>query len=137
MKAFIKNIASVFLAFMVLFSTMSFTISEHYCGDILVGRSLYFKAKSCGMDIQEQPKDKSCTVSKKNCCKDVVKQIEGQNELLLLDKLPLNQQVFVTSFIYAYINLFEEIDKKAIPFKDYSPPLIVKDIQVLDEVYII
>ena len=138
MKAFIKNIASVFLAFLVLFSTMSFSIHEHYCGDVMVARSLFSKAETCGMDIQKESQNEDCSVLKKNCCKDVVKQIEGQDDLKIdYSTLSFEQELFITSFVYAYINLFEGLDKKAISFNDYSPPLIVKDIQVLDEVYII
>ncbi|MBN4047252.1 hypothetical protein JYU05_01780 [bacterium AH-315-P13] len=138
MKAFIKNIASVFLAFLVLFSTMSFSISEHYCGDTLVDRSIFKVAKTCGMKMQKTTSTSDCSITKKNCCENVVKQIEGQDELKIsFDKLMLDQQIFIASFVYTYINLFEGLDKKAIPFNDYLPPLIVKDIQVLDEVYII
>jgi hypothetical protein len=143
MKAFIKNIASVFLAFLVLFSTMSFSISEHYCGNTLVDRAIFKEAKTCGMDSDNYRKQKNnstsdCSITKKNCCENLVKQIEGQDELKIsFDKLTLDQQLFIASFVYTYINLFEGLDKKAIPFNDYLPPLIVKDIQVLDEVYII
>ncbi|RLD26548.1 MAG: hypothetical protein DRI75_11510 [Bacteroidetes bacterium] len=143
MKAFIKNIASVFLAFLVLFSTMSFTISEHYCGDIMVDRSLFSKAESCGMDSDNYRKQKNtstsnCSITKMNCCENVVKHIEGQDDLKIsFNKLTLDQQLFVATFVYAYINLFEGLDKKAIPFNDYSPPLIVKDIHILDEVFLI
>ncbi len=138
MKAFFKNIASVFLAFLVLFSTMSFTISEHYCGNTLVDTSIISKAKTCGMEIQEKSPKESCTIEKKDCCKDVVKVIEGQDDLKIdYSKISFEQELFIASFLYTYINLFEGLDKKAIPFNDYSPPLIVKDIHVLDEVYII
>lgn len=138
MKVFIKNIASVFLAFLVLFSTMSFTISEHYCGSTLVNTSIISKAKTCGMDMQINSTKEDCNILKKDCCKDVIKLIEGQDDLKI-DYLTLSfeQQLFITSFVHTYINLFEGLDKKSIPFNDYSPPLIVKDIQVLDEVYII
>ena len=138
MKVFIKNIASVFLAFLVLFSTMSFTISEHYCGNTLVNSSIFSKAKNCGMEMPQKSPKEGCSIEKKDCCKDVVKLIEGQEDLKI-DYLALSfdQQLFITSFVYTYINLFEGLDKKSIPFKDYSPPLIVKNIHALDEVYII
>ena len=49
MKLFIKKITALLMAFVVLFSTMSFTISEHYCGDHLVDSGLFSKAENCGM----------------------------------------------------------------------------------------
>ena len=39
--------------------------------------------------------------------------------------------------VYSYINLFEGLEKNIVPFKNYSPPLIVTDIQVLDQVFLI
>jgi len=143
MKAFFKNTTSLFLAFLMLLSTMSFSISEHYCGGALVDRAIFKEAKKCGMNSDNYRKQKTTTTSdssitKKNCCENVVKQIEGQDELKIsFDKLTLDQKLYIASFVYTYINLFEGLDKKAIPFNEYSPPLIVKDIQVLDEVYTI
>ena len=130
------------MAFVVLLSTMSFTISEHYCGDILVDTAIFHKAKSCGMDAANLQAEKTlkedCSVKKKNCCSEKRTVIEGQDELKLsFDNFSLDQQFIVTSFIYTYLNLFEGLEKNVIPFQDYSPPLIVKDIQLLDDSFLI
>jgi len=138
MKQVINKIAAVLMAFVVLFSTMSFTISEHYCGDYLVNSSLFSKAESCGMEMQKPSPTKDCSVNKDNCCSDVLTHIEGQSELKTdLSNLNFDQQVFVASFVYTYVNLFEGLDRNVVPFKNYSPPLIVRDIQVLDGVFLI
>ena len=138
MKQFFTKITAVLMTFVVLFSTMSFTISEHYCGDHLVDSALFSKAESCGMEMQKPAPDKDCSIQKDNCCSDVIKQIEGQNELKTqVINLDFEQQVFIASYIYSYINLFEGLDENIVPFKYYSPPLLVKDIQVLDEVFLI
>lgn len=138
MTQLIKKIGAIFMALVVLFSTMSFTISEHYCGDILVDSALFSKAVSCGMEIQNPGPTKDCSIQKENCCSDEIKQIEGQSELQtqVLD-LTFDQQVFVASFVYTYINLFEGLSNNIIPFKNYTPPLLVRDIQVLDNVFLI
>jgi len=138
MKQVINKIAAVLMAFVVLFSTMSFTISEHYCGDYLVNSSLFSKAESCGMEMQKPSPTKDCSVNKDNCCSDVLTHIEGQSELKTdLSNLNFDQQVFVASFVYTYVNLFEGLDRNVVPFKNYSPPLIVRDFQVLDGVFLI
>ena len=125
------------MAFVVLLSTLSFTISKHYCGDTLVDTSLFSKAKSCGMEMQNSS-NKDCSIIKKNCCSEEQQLIEGQDNLKLdFTKFDLQQKIFVSTFVYTYINLFEGITKESIHFKDYSPPLIVKDIHTLDEVYLI
>jgi hypothetical protein len=129
---------AVLMAFGVLLSTMSFTINNHYCGDELVSSALFFKADSCGMDMQKSSKEDGCTIKKDNCCSDVIVCVEGQKELnLSYYNLRFEQQVFVASFFMSYINLFEGLDNNIVPFKNYSPPLLVKNIQILDEVFLI
>ncbi len=137
MKQFIHKIASVLMAFVVLFSTMSFTIDMHYCGDTLVDTSVFSKAKSCGMESMEISTCESPELKKK-CCSEEQISFEGENELqLTFEDLNFEQQVFVSSFIYSYINLFEGLEENIIPLKDYSPPLVVKDILLLDQVFLI
>jgi len=138
MKQLLQKISAISMAFVVLFSTFSFTISEHYCGNHLVDSALFSKAESCGMDMENPTPTKDCSIKKSNCCSDVVKQIEGQDELQIdFSKLTINQQKFIASFTYSYINLFDGLENNIVPFKYYSPPLLVKDIQILDEVFII
>ena len=75
---------------------------------------------------------------KKNCCTEVLKIIEGQQDLKTqISKLDFGQQVYVAAFLYSYVTLFEEHSIEFTPFNTYVPPLIIKDIQVLDEVFII
>ena len=126
------------MAFVVLFSTMSFTINEHYCGDELVSSSLFLKADSCGMDMQKSSEEDDCTIKKENCCLDVVINVEGQKELKLnYYDLSFEQQFLAATFLVSYINLFEGLANNIVPFKNYSPPLLVKNIQILDEVFLI
>jgi len=136
MKEFFRNSIAVFLAVIVMVSTMSFTINKHYCGDHLVSTSVFLKAKSCGMD-NPQTTDKDCETIIKNCCSEEVQLIEGQDDLKL-DLTELDQQqLFIYSFVLSYIDLFEGLEKHIVPYKHYKPPLVVRDIQLLDEVFLI
>jgi len=124
------------MAFVVLFSTMSFTYSEHYCGDFLVDTALFSKAESCGMMMETASADSDCNSFKKDCCSDKVKQIEGQSNLKIdFNSLTIPQQEFVAIFTYSYLNSFESVDTKINAFEDYSPPLVDKDIAVLYQVF--
>ena len=69
MKQLFHKVISVVMAVVVLFSTMSFTINMHYCGDTLVDTAIFQKTKTCGMEIQKTS-NKDCSISKKNCCND-------------------------------------------------------------------
>ena len=138
MKQVFHKITSFLMAIVVLFSTMSFTIDMHYCGNTLVDTAIFKKAKTCGMEMQKAIQGTTCSITKKNCCSDKQISIEGQDELQIsLDSLFLDQQVFVASFVYSYINLFQGVEEKITSFSEYPPPLIVKSIYKLDEVYII
>ncbi|WP_231743029.1 HYC_CC_PP family protein [Winogradskyella endarachnes] len=137
MKQIFHKIMSLAMTFVVLFSTMSFTVNMHYCGDTLVESAIFQKAKGCGMEM-EKPSTEECSITKKNCCDDKQLAIEGQDELQLqVDKITFEQQVFIASFVYTYINLFEGLDKNVSSFEEYKPPLVVKQIFKIDETYLI
>lgn len=125
------------LAFLVVLSTLSFTIEKHFCGDNLIDISLFANAKTCGMETAPDSCDTKTV--KKSCCKDEIKLVKGQDELKAnsLDDVKFQQQFLLQTFIYSYIDFFESLPKKTIPNKDYSPPDLFYDIHVLDEVYII
>jgi hypothetical protein len=137
MKSIIHKILSLAMAFVVLFSTLSFTINMHYCGGALVDTAIFKKVKSCGMEMQN-PSSEGCSVTKMNCCDDKSVAVDGQDELqLTIDKISFEQQIFVVSFVYTYINLFEGLNKKAYSFEAYIPPLVIRQIYKIDETYLI
>ena len=137
MKDVLHKIFAVIMAFTVLFSTTSFTIDMHYCGDSLVDSSVLSKAKSCGMETMSVDRS-DCEVKKPNCCTNAQVVFEGQDELnISFDDLTSDEQLFLIAYSFTYINLFEGLEEQVVPFKAYSPPRVVKDIQKLDEVYII
>ncbi len=137
MKQLFHKIMSILMAFVVLFSTMSFTINMHYCGDTLVETAIFQKAEGCGMEMGNTSTE-GCEITKKNCCDDKQLVVDGQDELQLsVDNITFEQQVFIASFVYTYINLFEGLDKNISSFEEYRPPLIVRQIFKIDETYLI
>ncbi len=137
MKQVFHKILSLAMAFAVLFSTMSFTVNMHYCGDTLVETAIFHKAKGCGMEM-EKPSTEGCSITKKNCCDDKQLVMEGQDELQLqVDKITFEQQLFITSFVFTYINLFEGLDNNASTYEEYKPPLVIRRIYKIDETYLI
>ena len=125
------------MALLVLISSTSFAIDMHFCGDILVDTAVFKKANNCGMDMEKQSSS-DCMMTKKNCCSDEQLLIEGQDELQLsVDSLSLEQQHFLISFACTLAYLFQDVEVNPIPFENYQPPLVEKDIHVLYEVYLI
>ena len=127
---------SVLMAILVLFSTVSFTVEKHFCGDVLVDVSVFTEAEKCAMEEFEKELE---AITKKSCCKDTVDVFEGQDELLVksFDDFDFEQQVFVASYFYSYINLFEGLPGQVIPHKDYSPPNLVPDLSIAHQVFLI
>lgn len=138
MKSFFHKTLSIFMATLVLFTTMSFTVDMHYCGETLVDFSLSQNAHTCGMEKEQPAKDCETGILEDSCCTDKQLVVEGKDDLKLsIDTLNFDQQVFVASFFCTYINLFEGLDSNIIPFRDYKPPLLTRDIQKLHESYLL
>ncbi|WP_041326887.1 MULTISPECIES: HYC_CC_PP family protein [Robiginitalea] len=138
MKKRFCKISSSIMALLVLLSTFSFAVDRHYCGDVLVDFSFFGKAESCGMEMQQSKDSHYHLIGNKGCCEDQTLAIAGQDDLKIsYENLNDEQQVFVVSFLYSFINLYEGFDTKIVPFKDYSPPPLIRDIQVLDQTFLI
>ncbi|GGI56832.1 HYC_CC_PP family protein [Winogradskyella haliclonae] len=127
------KIFAVVLSVLVLLSTFSYTVEKHYCGTTLVDVAVFSEAKGCGMEMKVTSKQKN------PCCKDTVDVIEGQDELktVTFDDIEFSNQLFISTYVYSLASLFKSLPKRIIPNKDYSPPNIVYDIQLLDEVFLI
>ncbi len=135
-KTKLYRVISVAMAMLLLLSTVSFTVEKHFCGDTLIDVAVFSEVDRCGMEASE---NEQTTITKKSCCKDIIDVIEGQDQLTVkvLDDLDLDQQQFLLSYVIAYKQLFESLPNQTIPNLYYPPPEIVRDIQVLDEVYLI
>ena len=140
MIKFSYKIVAVLMSFLVLFSTTSFAITKHFCGDILVDTAIFSEASSCGMEIEKADATNisGCSIVKKDCCNDFQILIDGQDEVQLqVDKISYNQELILASFIYTYINLFENLENNISSFEAYKPPLVIKELYKVDETYLI
>ncbi|MGK0421891.1 MAG: hypothetical protein ACJAT9_001567 [Polaribacter sp.] len=137
MKQVSHKILATVMAFVVLFSTMSFTVDMHFCGDTLVATSMFQKATGCGMEM-EKPAAEGCAFVKSNCCKDKQMIIDGQDEMQLsIATISFEQQVFITSFIYTYVHLFEGVNTAVTSYQAYQEPLVSRQLFKLAETYLI
>lgn len=139
MKSVLQKILSLLMALLVLLSTVSFTVNEHFCGDKLVSKSVYIKADDCGMEIMKTNEDtEACKVVKPNCCTEkqtLVKEQENiKDSAIAITKFQAN---LLTCFAYSYKALFTEVSKKATSFAHYQSPLVVKQLFKLDQVFLI
>lgn len=138
MKQFFTKISSFILAFLVFFSTLSFTVEKHFCGGFLVDISYFGNSQGCAGEGEEDC-DNPEVIAKKNCCKDEIQQIKGQDKLQKssVEKITLQKVQFLLAFVTSYNNLFAISQKQIVPNQHYFPPEVVDDLQVLHEVFII
>ena len=133
MKIYLYKIVSFLLALLVLFSTFSFTVEKHYCGEFLMDVSFTGVAYNCGMQMEKT------VAKKKNCCKDEVHVLEGQDELhqTHFEDFDFSKQQFLISLFISYHDLFIENKSNKIIYKSQYPPDIPKNYQVLYQSFLI
>lgn len=118
------------LSALLLFSTLSFTVDMHFCGETLVDLGVFHEAEGCGMAMDGAMADAP------GCCSDETVNILGQDELnpgpaafVVQMPSPLIQWGFL-----AFSPLLVEALREAfIPFPEYSPPGLVCDILLRDQ----
>lgn len=101
--------------------------------------AVFTKVKVCDNAIKAQTdSSKKCSFEKKGCCdnKSFVKEASDSLQKTSF-KMENQDLVFLHTFFYTYVNLFQGLSSTIVPFLNYDPPLIPKDFQVLHEVYLI
>lgn len=131
---------ALILAFIVLFTSFSFTVEKHICMGEVADVSYFGEADSCDMVMEEEEcvMDTSCdSMEQEQCCNDIQVLIQGnQNEQQAIAGFELNQLQFVFAYAYTYINLFE-VKENITPFITSLPPSVDKDFQVLYQSFLI
>jgi hypothetical protein len=137
MKKFSLKIASILMAFVVVFTTLSFTVDMHFCGDTLVETAVFQKVKGCGMELQKSSKD-GCVVKSNNCCNDKQLTIDGQQELQIsVSAFSFEQPLYVTSIPNTENEFSEVIDKNLLLYRGYFPELVTRQLYKTAETYLI
>ncbi|MBT9187474.1 HYC_CC_PP family protein [Zobellia russellii] len=133
----IHSYFACFMALVLLVSTTSFKVEKHYCMGHLVDVAFFSDAQDCGMAMSLDENIGS-TVDKMSCCNSELIAMEGQNDVKpSFNDFNLDQQMVLVAFVYSYGVLFEPVEAKHVPYSHYNPPKIIKDIQLLDAVFLI
>ncbi|MFK7748498.1 MAG: hypothetical protein AB8B65_08915 [Kordia sp.] len=136
MQKFLKHTSAFALALLVLCSTFSFTINEHICGGVPISFSIGMEAENCGMELETTVSDET-TMKQVSCCDDVTTLVQGQDELPTQQDVHFTTQTFIKAFVYSYIYVLPSADQEKVVYKPYVPPPLIKDIQLLDETFLI
>ena len=126
------------MAILLLLSTTSWKVEKHYCMGHLMDVALFADVDTCGMNMFFVNNAETLEERENSCCNDEVIFVEGQDDLKLsFNDLETNQQYFLITFNNTYNSLFRAQTVQFVPHEQYPPPKLIKDIQLLDEVYLI
>lgn len=91
-------------------------------------------ASTCAMENHQQEKDHENT---EGCCEDLTYLIEGQDELKEVGAVSLPNIQFVAVLCGVVYTFLAQSDGLTPTFKEYSPPIIERDIPVLVQSFLI
>ena len=133
MKAHFHRFESGLLTFLVLFSTLSFSVDMHFCGHTLVDVELFQKAKGCGMDMDEGME------ASMGCCRDHQVVVAGQNDLKLPPTFNLSPLLVIALPLQPLSLDFVDFgsERRAIILEKYIPPLLIRDLSIQHQVFLI
>jgi hypothetical protein len=140
MKDNVKQATSVLLAALLLFSTLSFHVDLHFCGDSLVDLSFTTKASTCGMETDSSALSGGCEMAAMDCCTDEAIVLQGQDDL---QTCPADQLLHdSTGFIATtpggpYPQVFQLVAEASRHFIDSSPPPLIRKIHILHQTFLI
>lgn len=131
MKKLLLKLIAATLAILVLFSTFSFTVEKHFCGDFLMDVSFTGEADKCEMNHSKEVTS--------NCCKDEIAHVEGVEILQqqVEKDITFKSQQFCIAFFQSYVDNFKSYNPKNLFLKDFSPPDISEDFQVSLQCFLI
>ncbi len=122
-----KKTFSVLLSLIILFSSLNFSLSAHYCCQTLVGVALFGDAEICPMDTEMNNEVKQAP-----CCSDRQIIIEGEDYLSCkpFDKQEVEKVEILLADLQFPIELLVEKEQSISLLEHYTPPLIERDITV-------
>ena len=135
MKTIYRNVLSVTLAFLVVFSSSSFVVSQHYCGSRLIDVTVFGSPDKCFSAV-EKPKKQTC-VQAKSCCNDIIISVPSYDLVSSPFDVDLNTLTYFLNIPSIILKKEIATDSKSIFFQNYKPPKLPQDTSILYEVYLI
>ena len=135
-----KKLISILLTTLLLLSSSGVTYAQHFCGayEMMSKITLGEAELSCGMEMKTSPCEEEGQDEKHNCCDNEYTTVDVDDNFATTSfDFQLNP-VFVIAFVSVFVmqetdNYNENIDF----YKDYSPPPLGEDLQVLYDTFLI
>lgn len=139
-----KKSLAISLALILLLSNAGITMATHFCGGQAVMNKVMLGQGhlNCGMpDMDtdcESESNEGIHYKTNPCCENHYQSLEVEDDYHQSNIVQLNINIdFAIALIHTFLNieLFSEDDKPQ--YANYSPPLLLRDITVLNQVFII
>lgn len=97
--------------------------------------SFFLPAEDCGMKMAMELLDSD---TKNHCSKNESFTLQGQDDLKLSwEQLSLETQLFVASFLQSSFQVHLCLENNIVPEQIHPPPLILEDLNLVYEVFLI
>ena len=127
---------NIILALLILISSTGFTINSHFCRSQLKDVRIFFKADDCYKKIKTNKIHQTCHAKKQscenNCCKNTSKyyKLDQDQQLSSFDFKLFSQPDFIATLWIIFNFEISKTDSKSAQYLNYKPPLIVCDLPV-------
>ncbi|MET6991377.1 HYC_CC_PP family protein [Sediminicola arcticus] len=137
MKLIFQKVFSIIMVLFLIASTVSWTIGLHFCGKSLVDIAFFDHAKICGMDQSSNGNSETTEWNNMSCCASELAVIVGQDDVTTFHFDSSIVQQFSSIASNASYALFIVADELVTSYNTYSPPTLVRDLQLFDRVFLI
>jgi len=121
------------MAILLLSSTISWSVDKHLCMGRVMDVAFFHEAHGCGMDHGMGE-----TMPEKSCCDDESFTITGQDVLnYSWDGFDFDAKVFLTTYAQPNLQFVKVASKRTVPEILYPPPLLVHDLNLLHDLFLI
>ena len=141
---------ALMMAFLMFFSSAGIAMDMHFCQGKLKSVSFFGKAKTCH-DMAEgaikncphykkMMADKKGCSEDKNCCSNKTVHFQSdQDQQIQNSNFVVSKQLqqFVIAYVAVFISNDFNIEYETIPFAHYKPPLIQRDIPILNQSFLL
>ena len=146
----VYRIFALIMALVIFTSSVSFAIDMHYCQSKLKTVSFFGKAETCHDMMSGKMSDcpqhqemmgesEGRSISKKGCCDNKSVHIQSDlNQLNSNANFVIGQELqhFVAAFVEVFL-INNYVDRTSPSFQFYHPPIVVKDIPVLNQSFLL
>lgn len=135
-----KKVISIFLASIILFSSMGFAINTHFCEGRAVDSSISMGVEllDCGMPMpSKKTTDEGEQLNKQPCCQNHHQIVEvDQNQNNPFPAFDLNHTFFV-AFAHTFLVSVSVTQKAQISYLTFPSPLVKQDTLILYQSFLI